>query len=132
MALPNTIFPLIVLLAAAGTAQAADPLPAIERAAQAAGTFTGFSAARGEQLFTTRGRDWSCATCHTADPRNAGRHTVTGKTIAPMAPTANPQRLSDPAKVAKWFRRNCKDVFARECTPQEQGDVIAYLRSLSK
>lgn len=131
MASRIVLFQLILLLAAAGPALAADP-PGIVPATQAGGDSGSFSAGRGEQLFTTRGRDWSCATCHTADPRNPGRHTVTGKTIAPMAPAVNPERLGDPAKVAKWFRRNCKDVFARECTPQEQGDVIAYLRSLGK
>lgn len=127
---PIACLPLLGLLA--GASMAADPMTGIETAARAAGGFSGFSAERGEQLFNTRGRDWSCATCHTADPRTAGRHKVTGKVIAPMAPAANPRRLSDSAKVAKWFNRNCKDVFARECTPQEQGDVVVYLRSLGK
>ncbi|MFA5702619.1 MAG: DUF1924 domain-containing protein [Advenella sp.] len=27
--------------------------------------------------------------------------------------------------------RNCKDVLARECTPSEKADVIAYLMSLN-
>ena len=88
------------------------------------------AAERGRLLFTTKPADWSCSTCHTQDPRQPGRHAVTGKAIGPMAPAANPQRLTDPAKVAKWFRRNCKDVFGRECTAAEQDDVLAYLRSL--
>lgn len=119
-------------LGVAGPALAAGPLADIEATARAAGGFGGFSAERGRQLFNTRGTDWSCATCHTANPREGGRHTVTGKAIAPMAPAVNARRLTDPAKVAKWFKRNCKDVFARECTAQEQGDVVAYLRSLAK
>ncbi len=115
---------------AATPARAADPLPAIEAAARAAGPFAGFSVPRGARFFATPGADWSCATCHTADPRRPGKHAVTQKPIAPMAPSINPDRLTDPAKVAKWFRRNCRDVLDRECTPVEQGDVIVYLRSL--
>jgi hypothetical protein len=122
----------LLLALSAGPAMAADPLPAIQAAAQAAGKFNGFSAERGALLFRTKGSDWSCTTCHTPDPRQPGRHTVTGKAIEPMAPAVNPQRLTDPAKVAKWFKRNCKDVLARECTAQEQGDVITWLRSLGR
>jgi hypothetical protein len=55
---------------------------------------------------------------------------VTGKDIAPLAPAANPKRFTDPAKVEKWFRRNCNDVLHRACTPQEQGDIVAYVRSV--
>jgi hypothetical protein len=120
----------VLLALAAGTAGAADPLPTIEAAARAAGPFNGFSAERGAVLFRTRGTDWSCTTCHTPDPRKPGRHTVTGKAIEPMAPAVNPQRFTDAAKVEKWFKRNCRDVLERECTAQEKGDVIIYLRSL--
>ena len=115
-----------------GTARAGDPLPAIKASAQATGNFTGFSAERGAVFFRTRGADWSCTTCHTPDPRKPGRHTVTGKPIEPMAPAMNPQRLTDAAKVEKWFKRNCKDVLDRECTAQEKGDLITYLRSLGR
>ena len=117
---------------AAGTAGAADPLPAIQQSARAAGNFAGFSAERGAAFFRTKGSDWSCTTCHMADPRQPGRHTVTGKGIEPMAPAVNPRRFTDVAKVEKWFKRNCKDVLDRECTPQEKGDVITYLRSLGR
>jgi hypothetical protein len=55
---------------------------------------------------------------------------MTGKAIQPLAPVANAARLTDTAKVDKWFRRNCKDVLGRECTAAEKGDVIAYLISL--
>lgn len=88
------------------------------------------SAARGMAFFNTRRSDWSCASCHTPDPRGEGRHVVTGKAIAPMAPAANPERLTDRAKVDKWFRRNCRDVLGRACTSSEQADVVAYLLSL--
>lgn len=86
---------------------------------------------RGRQLFTaTHGREWSCASCHGATPTQPGRHAGTGKTIAALAPAFNPERFSDPAKVEKWFRRNCNDVMGRECTPAEKADVLAWLMSL--
>lgn len=61
-----------------------------------------------------------------------GKHSVTGKPIDPLAPAANPERFTNPAKVEKWFKRNCKDVLKRECTPQEKGDVLTYLLSIAK
>jgi len=89
------------------------------------------STARGQQLFTTtHSRDWSCASCHGAVPTSAGRHAVTGKTIAALAPTANAGRFSDSAKTEKWFRRNCNDVLGRECSASEKADVLAWLLSL--
>ena len=67
--------------------------------------------ARGQQLFTQKhGREWSCSSCHTTQPTAEGQHASTGKRIAPLAPSANPQRFTDAAKTEKWFRRNCKDV----------------------
>lgn len=124
-----------VMLAAAlvsASAGAADPLSAIEASARKEGQFTGFSADRGALFFRSKGSDWSCSTCHMPDPRQPGRHTVTGKTIEPMAPVVNPQRLTNEAKVEKWFKRNCRDVIDRECTALEKGDVITYLRSLGR
>jgi len=93
--------------------------------------FAGFSAARGAAWFASRhGTDWSCATCHTDNPLAGGRHARTGRSIAPLAPAANPERLTDTATIEKWFRRNCNDVLGRACTPAEKGDVIAWLTSL--
>ncbi len=129
----NSMIFLVVALAATMTAGAATPagLLAQWRAEGATGgSAAPFSAARGKQLFEQRSSDWSCASCHTADPRNGGKHVVTGKSIQPLAPAANPQRFTDPAKVEKWLRRNCKDVLSRECTPGEKGDVVTYLVSL--
>lgn len=122
----------LTLYAATATAAGQDLLPALEaQARQDAPAFDGFSASRGRRFFdSTHGQDWSCSSCHTRDPRQPGRHAATGKTIAALAPSANPKRLSDPAKVEKWFRRNCKDVLQRECTAAEKGDVLRYLLSL--
>ncbi len=72
----------------------------------------------------------SCASCHTANPRQTGKHVRTGKQIKPMAPSVNPSRFSDPEKTAKWFKRNCKWTLGRECTMQEKDDFTRYLKSL--
>ena len=95
--------------------------------------FPGFDVDRGEQFFKSRhDGDWSCATCHTDNPTEPGKHIVTKKDIKPMAPSANPERFTDTAKVEKWFKRNCKDVLKRECTALEKGDALTYLLSLGR
>jgi mono/diheme cytochrome c family protein len=87
--------------------------------------------ARGQQLFTTRhGREWSCSSCHGATPTQVGRHVVTGKAIAPLAPAFNAERFTDTTKVEKWFRRNCNDIVGRECSVAEKADVLAWLMTL--
>ncbi len=86
---------------------------------------------RGQQLFTTQhGREWSCSTCHGPVPVQPGKHAATGKSIDALAPQHNAQRFTDPAKVEKWFRRNCNDVIGRECTASEKADVLAWLITL--
>jgi hypothetical protein len=91
------------------------------------------NAARGQQFFTNKhGKEWACATCHAASPTVDGKHASTGKVIGPLAPAFNPERFTDAAKTEKWFRRNCNDVLARECTAAEKGDVLAWLISLKR
>jgi hypothetical protein len=46
-----------------------------------------------------------------------------------MALSASPARYTDPAKVEKWFKRNCNEVLGRECTPQEKGDWLSFMIS---
>lgn len=104
------------------------------QAKQEHSAFTGFSAEKGATFFKTErvhsdGKNVSCATCHTADPRNQGK-TRANKVIEPMAPIVNPKRFTDAAKVEKWFGRNCKDVLERACTAQEKGDYISYMLSI--
>jgi hypothetical protein len=95
--------------------------------------FQEFSAARGEKLFKTKhNHNLSCSTCHTDNPAAQGKHSETDKLIKPLAPAANEERFTDMKKVAKWFKRNCNDVLDRECTPQEKGDVLAYLLTIRK
>jgi len=127
------IFAALVLGAAAAHAERpADFEAAFAAEARSADpAFAGFSAARGERFFRdSHGGDWSCASCHGATPIGVGEHVVTGKRIEPLAPAANPARFSEPAKVEKWFKRNCNDVVKRPCTAQEKGDVLAWLMSL--
>jgi mono/diheme cytochrome c family protein len=120
----------VSLLATPALAQSApDILAGLQREAQRSQAgFEGFSAQRGQQFFrSTHGGEWSCASCHTENPAAAGRHARTGKVIQPLAPAANPARFTDPAKVDKWFKRNCNDVLSRPCTAQEKGDVLTWL-----
>lgn len=105
------------------------------QARQANPQFQDFSAARGEQFYHAKrphgsGRPVSCASCHTDNPKSAGKNDKTAKEILPMAPSANKERLTDAAKVEKWFKRNCQDVLERACTAQEKGDFLTYLLSI--
>jgi Domain of unknown function (DUF1924) len=122
----------VALSAAAAYATTAEQLLAEYEAIarKEAPGFTGFSAARGAGFFrATHGNEWSCASCHTSNPANPGRHARTGNVVQPLAPAANAQRFTDAAKVEKWFKRNCGDVLGRACSAQEKGDVIAFVRS---
>lgn len=116
-------------LGAPAFAQSTTAAAQLARFESAAGAAS--SAARGQQLFTAKaGNDLNCASCHGLPPTSAGRHANTGKPIDPLAPAFNATGFTDQAKVDKWFRRNCKDVFARECSPAEKADFMAYLMSL--
>ncbi len=89
------------------------------------------NSAKGELFFkASHGQEWQCASCHGKSPMVGGRHASTDKAIEPLAPAANSKRFTDSAKVEKWFRRNCKDVLARECTAAEKADVLAWLITL--
>ena len=127
----KTFVSLVGVLAGVQLAHAADPQAQLHRWEQAAGQAG--VAARGEQFFKSKhGQDWSCASCHGMPPVEAGKHASTGKLIEPLAPAFNAKRLTEDAKVDKWFRRNCKDVLSRECTPIEKADVLAYLVGIKK
>jgi uncharacterized protein DUF1924 len=130
---------LLTLVAFGGVAAAATANPARDailaafaaEAKQADSAFAGFSAQRGHAFWTaahTGGKPDtpSCTTCHTPDPTREGQ-TRAGKQIAPMAVSMTPDRFTDPAKVAKWFGRNCNSVLGRDCTALEKGDIITYL-----
>ncbi|MBZ0091186.1 MAG: DUF1924 domain-containing protein [Sulfuricellaceae bacterium] len=124
----------LLLAAAASLAQAETPQALLAGyAAEAARTAPGFtpSAQRGREFFQ---RKWgvsqtmpSCAACHTPIPAAEGKHSITGKRIAPLSPAANPERFTRLDKAEKWFRRNCNDVAGRDCSAAEKADFIQFL-----
>lgn len=96
--------------------------------------FRDFEASKGKELYHAKrtrkdGKKTSCETCHTPDPKMPGKSQA-GKVIEPMAPIVNPKRFTDRAKVEKWFKRNCMDVYERVCTAAEKGHFIKYLQSI--
>lgn len=132
----------LIMLAAASTVAVAAMSPAQKAivdqhsadAAKSDPAFKGFDAGRGKTFFNGNHSGGkpdspSCTSCHTRDLTKPGK-TRAGKEIAPMAVSANPKRITDPAEVDKWFKRNCNDVLGRECSAQEKGDVLHYLLSL--
>lgn len=94
--------------------------------------FVDFNAKRGEIIFSTKnigknGQNISCQSCHGVDLGKEHSNIFTNKIIAPLSPRANPVRLSDVKEVKKWLRRNFKDVYLREGSALEKGDVLYYL-----
>lgn len=123
-----TVVPLAMMLA---TPVLAGPREDLLAKYAAAAKSSGFSAARGQTLHTQNFAGGkpdtpACTSCHGKDPHGAGR-TTTGKSIDAVAVSATPTRYTDPAKVEKWFKRNCNEVLGRECTPQEKGDWLTYV-----
>ena len=119
----------VLLLFASLQAMAATPAELLAGYVAQAGQSA--SAAKGEVFFkASHGQEWQCTSCHGKSPTVGGLHASTDKTIEPLAPAANAKRFTDSAKVEKWFRRNCKDVLARECTAAEKADVLAWLMTL--
>jgi hypothetical protein len=124
----------LVLTLALGTTGFAAAAPGDDLLATWKGQGAGpFSATAGEKFWTakhqTEGETRSCTTCHGTDLTQTGKHVKTGKPIDPLAVSANPKSLTDPAKVEKWLKRNCTWTLGRECTPQEKGDVLSYIQS---
>ena len=97
-------------------------------------SFVDFSAKNGEILFKTENigkenKKLSCVSCHGSDLRQKAQNIFTGKDIDPLAPSVNKARLSDAKEVKKWLKRNFKDVFLREGTAEQKGDVLYYIMS---
>ena len=95
-------------------------------------SFSGFDVARGKEIFTSthtgkQGKPMACTSCHTQNLANPGKNALTGKVIDPLSPRANPQRLTSVKEVNKWLKRNFMDVYAREGSAQEKGDVLTYI-----
>lgn len=125
---------LAVSVTSVGAEDAVEDRLAAYRAAGA----TGFSIERGRTLWTEArgqagpGRAASCADCHTRDLARTGSHVRTGRSIEPLAPAVNAARLTDPAKIEKWLLRNCKGTWGRECSPQEKGDLLVFIRGFGQ
>lgn len=125
---------LVVLAWAGSGGAAADVVDDLLKQYRAAGA-TSFTVEAGEKLWERgvldprSGETRRCSTCHTADLKRTGKHAQTGKAIKPLAPSVNPERLTDKAHVEKWLSRNCKWTYSRECTPQEKGDALAFIKS---
>jgi len=124
----------LALVAVPGIALAADPAAVTQLLDQYRQEgAAGFDAARAKDDWTKEhpaddGKMRSCITCHGSDLTKPGRHAKTGKVIDPMARSVNPDRYTDPAKIEKWFKRNCKWAWGRLCTPQEKGSFLMFLK----
>ncbi len=135
----RTLFALAAVVLGGGFVHAEPARDAIladylARARAADPAFAGFSAARGETLFSAKHGGGapetpSCTACHGTDPRRPGENVKTKKAIEPMAVSANPKRYTGLAEAEKWFKRNCKQVLGRECTPLEKGDFVTFMTS---
>lgn len=118
-------------------ANAQSPAAMLEHYQQAArSTDRGFTASseRGKTFYFSQQSDRGdktigCTTCHGDQPTGTGR-TRAFKPLKPLAPSVNPERLTDLKFVDKWLRRGCNDVFKRACTDQEKADVISFLISV--
>ncbi len=96
--------------------------------------FKDFDIKRGEEIFTSKhigkkGKEVSCTSCHGIDLTQSGKNAFTNKTIEPLSPKANSQRLTSVKDVKKWLRRNFKDVYVKEGTAIQKGDVLYYINS---
>ena len=122
------LFLSVPLLLAATASTAVSGLQATYSAAGA----TTPQASPGQAMWTQEatgpdGKPRSCASCHTADLRKAGRHATTAEAIDPMAPAVNPERYTESATIEKWFGRNCQCTWRLECTAQEKADFLSFL-----
>jgi len=119
---------LLVSVMISGTAQAGQgPLQHLETYRQMG--IDRVDEQNGQLLWYSTVNERSCTSCHGDDPDSAGKHLKTGKVIQPMALSVNPGRYQDARKIEKWFLRNCKWTFGRECDTQEKADILTWLSS---
>jgi hypothetical protein len=95
-------------------------------------SYAGTSTMDGKMFFirkfkTPDGKEAACASCHTSNPANTGRHIVTGKSIAPLSPVVNAKRFNDLDKVEEKFTEHCNDIMGTDCSAAEKANFIAYL-----
>lgn len=94
--------------------------------------FSGFNEKRGKEIFLSKhigkkGELISCASCHGTNLYQENQNYFTGKQIDALSPKANPKRFTDKKEIEKWLKRNFNDVYNREGTALEKGDVITYI-----
>ena len=82
-----------------------------------------------KEVSTAKGKR-SCQSCHGKNLHLAGKHIKTGKRIKPMSRSEEPTRYTDQKKVRKWFRRNCRFAWGRECSANEKSAILAYLKQV--
>lgn len=89
------------------------------------------SAEAGQQFYTkkvdVKGKDLSCAACHTDNPAKPGKHNESGKEIPPMSPNVNADRFKDVQKSAKGFSKHCRDLYGKDCAPADKASFIEYV-----
>lgn len=94
--------------------------------------YAGPSAVDGKFFFNRKiklanGKEAACASCHTSNPADEGKHMITGKVIKPLSPMVNYKRFSDVNKVEEQFTLHCNDIIGSDCTAAEKANYIAYL-----
>jgi hypothetical protein len=94
--------------------------------------YTGPTVADGKFFFNRKisngsGKEMACASCHTSNPADFGKHVVTGKAINPLSPAVNFKRFSEIEKVEEQFTKHCNDIIGSDCTAAEKASYITYL-----
>lgn len=125
------IFALFCLTALFATAASASPASDALLAKYAAEGATKADVAKAKKDWTREvvvdGEKMSCASCHGTDFSKSGKHHKTGKTIEAMSNKVTADRYTEEKKIEKWFKRNCKDAWGRDCTAQEKADFLTFL-----
>jgi len=94
--------------------------------------YAGASAEEGKIFFnnkvkTKSGKEMACASCHTANPADSGKHALTRKTIKPLSPAVNAKRFADFEKVEAKFTQHCVEIIGNDCTAAEKANYISYV-----
>lgn len=76
------------------------------------------------------GKETSCASCHSDNPKDPGKHAETGKEIKPLAIRANPERFTNRDKVETNFTKHCRELYGKDCAAKDKGDYLLYLLTL--
>ena len=128
-----------------------------EQARKEDSSFDGCSVERGHVLYFQKRAnpvvgEINGASCHLADPRQKiiahksevlcrQCHVINDeehphpkdakiREILPLAPSANPKRISSYEHVEEFLKPNCEMVCGRLCTAKEKGDVLSWIISI--